>query len=129
MQTVKAILLGVGLLVLPGLSLGDLPESPNHGELVRQNDAWLAWNDPRSEWLSVEAFWLDYTARSSGKYWGRGMEYPPYREVSEFDTFLVELEQGPCLMIFFHGRWRRAEDVRRWDPQFNDLHGCPYVFD
>lgn len=31
-------------------------------------------------------------------------------------------------MEFFHNRWRRANDVRRWDPLFNEHGGCPDVF-
>ena len=42
---------------------------------------------------------------------------------------MVELAQGPCLMEFFHSRWRRANDVRRWDESHNEFGGCPYVFD
>jgi hypothetical protein len=32
-------------------------------------------------------------------------------------------------MALFHSRWRRANDVRRWDPKFNDYAGCPEVFE
>jgi len=32
-------------------------------------------------------------------------------------------------MEFIHERWRRANDVRRWDDAFNDYAGCPHVFD
>ncbi|MEM7020091.1 MAG: hypothetical protein AAF512_22465, partial [Pseudomonadota bacterium] len=60
--------------------------------------------------------------------WGQGTEYPSYKDVSEFDTFIVELDSGACLMEFFHSRWRRAQDVRRWDEKFNAYGGCPDVF-
>ena len=73
--------------------------------------------------------WSSYARSNEGKFWGRGTEYPPYAQVNEHDTFLIELDQGPCLMYFFHSRWRRAQDVRRWDPTFNEILGCPYVFD
>ena len=52
-----------------------------------------------------------------------------YEEVKEFDTLVIELEQGNCLMQFYHSRWRRANDVQRWNDIFNEYGGCPYVFE
>ncbi len=95
-----------------------------------QADSQGEGNSPR--WQSgtdIEAFWEDYAESRGGLTWGRSDEYPPYSEVNEGDTFLVELEQGVCLMEFFHNRWRRANDVRRWDESVNEYGGCPYVFD
>ncbi len=77
----------------------------------------------------IEAFWLQYADSKGGLSWGKSSDYPPYEEVKEGDTLLIQLEQGPCLMEFFHSRWRRANDVRRWDPSVNAYGGCPYVFD
>lgn len=77
----------------------------------------------------IEAFWLQYTTLKGGVTWGRASEYPEYEKVNEGDTFLVQLEQGACLMEFFHSRWRRANDVRRWGEAMNSYGGCPYVFD
>jgi len=67
--------------------------------------------------------------RGEERHWPGSSEYPPYAEVGDHDTFLVQTQSGPCLMYFFHGRWRRANDVRRWGDQFNDYGGCPQVFD
>ena len=129
MKSRTPTILGLAMLGWFVTATGDVPTDLENGELIRTSGEWRAWSAPNAEWLTVEAFWLDYAERTSGRYWGSGVAYPPYREVDEHDTFLVELEQGPCLMYFFHGRWRRAEDVRRWDPSFNNLLGCPYVFD
>lgn len=89
----------------------------------------LAWDVTEQQWVTLEQFWLNYAQRRGGLTWGRGNRYPPYDQVSELDTFLVETEYGPCLMEFFHTRWRRANDVRRWDPAFNEYAGCPHVFE
>jgi len=99
------------------------------GELMEHTDRLLAWDSERNQWVSPEQFWLQYAQRRGGLSWPRSQQYPPYREVKEFDTFLVETAHGPCLMEFFHNRWRRANDVRRWDQRFNDYGGCPRVFD
>lgn len=80
-------------------------------------------------WVEPLEFWLNYADRRGGLTWGRHSVYPPHRDVKELDTFMVELPQGPCLMEFFHERWRRANDVRRWNERFNDFGGCPHVFD
>ena len=88
-----------------------------------------AWDAEKNQWVDLEQFWLNYAERKGGLTWGRGADYPPYEQVKEFDTFMVEVKQGPCLMEFFHSRWRRANDVRRWDEAFNQYGGCPYVFD
>ena len=55
--------------------------------------------------------------------------YLDYHLVKEFDIFLVELPSGTCLMVFYHFRWRRVNDVWRWDYGFNDYSACPVVFD
>lgn len=77
----------------------------------------------------IESFWLRYADSKGGLTWGRTSEYPDYDKVKDGDTLLVELKQGPCLMEFFHSRWRRANDVRRWDDSINSFGGCPHVFD
>lgn len=83
----------------------------------------------RGEWLAPEAFWTAFAARSGGRDWGRGADYPPYAEVGEFDTFLVEIDGQSCLMQFFHQRWRLANDVQRWNERYNDFGACPRVFE
>lgn len=74
-------------------------------------------------------FWHNYAKANGGLTWGESDTYPEYDKVNEFDLFLVQTAQGPCLMEFFHSRWRRANDVRRWNPEFNKVLGCPHVFD
>ena len=123
----------------------------SHGELRRLNvdvgygseagseDGSDAGSDHKSDyetydataaaWVTPEAFWISYAESKGGLTWGRGGTYPPYKDVQEFDTFMVEGETGICLMEFFHSRWRRANDVRRWDPDFNKVYGCHRVFD
>ena len=105
------------------------PAAPSNGQLYTESDKTLAWSEISHQWLSPVDFWLEYAPTASGKFWGGGSDYPPYDDANEHDTLLIELEQGPCLMYFFHNRWRRAQDVRRWDPGFNEWSGCPYVFD
>lgn len=78
---------------------------------------------------NVEKFWERYIASRGGLSWERSATYPEYDKVKEGDTFMVVLEQGPCLMEFFHNRWRRANDVWRWGEDMNNYGGCPYVFD
>lgn len=99
------------------------------GELRRDGQHWVAWDDANKEWLGVEDFWRAYADRRGGLTWGSSTEYPPYEQVNELDTFLVQLPKGTCLMEFWHSRWRLANDVRRWDPKFNELLGCTQVFD
>ncbi len=79
--------------------------------------------------LDTEKFWRDYAKSKGGLTWGQSSQYPEYAKVKEGDTFMVEVAQGICLMEFFHNRWRRANDVRRWDDSINEYSGCPNVFD
>ncbi len=79
--------------------------------------------------INIETFWMDYANSKGGLTWGKSKTYPEYEKVKEGDTILIQVAQGPCLMEFFHERWRRANDVRRWDPSVNEYGGCPYVFD
>ena len=121
----------IGALIVASAMVGcATPEPTTADGQVRQFDGRVeAWDDINRTWVSLEQFWLNYAGRNGGLTWGRSAEYPPYDQVAEHDTFMVELESGPCLMEFFHERWRRANDVRRWDEAFNDYGGCPYVFD
>jgi len=88
----------------------------------------LAWNMNKSEWTSIELFWEDFAKSNEAKYWGLSNKYPNYDDVNNFDTILIQLKEGTCLMQFFHSRWRRANDVQRWHDAFNEHSGCPYVF-
>ena len=87
-----------------------------------------AWHANKSEWLSIDSFWQDFAKNNNTKSWPISETYPNYADVSELDTFTVKLEEGTCLMQFYHSRWRRANDVQRWDDAFNDYSACPYVF-
>ncbi|MEM9207925.1 MAG: hypothetical protein AAGA61_01660 [Pseudomonadota bacterium] len=100
------------------------------GQVASQSDGeFLAWDAVSAEWLSPVAFWRAFAARERGRNWGEGQDYPAYGDVREHDAFLVHTANGPCLMYFFHTRWRRANDVWRWGPEFNLYGGCPTVFD
>lgn len=100
-----------------------------HGQIIIQSGEAVAWYKPTEQWLSIDDFWKNWTDSRGGMTWGRSEMYPPYDQVKEQDTFLVEINGGTCLMEFWHSRWRRANDVRRWDDGFNDYSACPHVFD
>ena len=105
------------------------PADPRHGQVDASGSMPMVWDDGAARWVTPQAFWVAYARTTDGKFWGHNAEYPPFREVSEHDTLLIQGKGGVCLMYFFHGRWRRAQDVRRWDPAFNDIGACPHVFD
>ena len=88
-----------------------------------------AWDAVNAEWVSVELFWRRYADRRGGLTWGSRTEYPPYAKVREFDTMIINVPSGACMMEFFHSRWRRANNVRRCHVKFDEYGGCPYVFD
>ncbi len=103
-------------------------ESPSHGSFKTDGSAQV-WHSDKNTWQTPEQFWLDFTEKNGGLTWQQSREYPPYNEVNEHDTFMVEIDSGICLMEFFHSRWRRANDVRRWDDKFNNYSGCEKVFE
>lgn len=88
----------------------------------------LVWDVKSANWVTPEQFWQNYVAEKGGLTWAKSAQYPEYDRVKERDTFLVELDSGTCLMEFFHQRWRRANDVVRWDTRFNQYGGCADVF-
>ncbi len=88
----------------------------------------LAWDEVSQKWLKPLTFWRAFAQREGINSWGQSREYPAYGEVRELDVFMVERDSGLCLMQFYHQRWRRANDVRRWSPEFNSLEACPDVF-
>lgn len=92
----------------------------------------LSTQAPQLTWqpgTDVEIFWSKYTESKGGITFSQSSKFPKYEAVKEGDTFLIKLKQGLCLMEFFHSRWRRANDVRRWHDSINSYGGCPYVFD
>jgi hypothetical protein len=101
-----------------------------HG-MVRENfeQKIETWNENTKSWGTIEEFWLSHANKQGGLTWGKSKSYPDYSKVKEFDSLLIELPQGLCLMEFYHTRWRRANDVRRWDDAFNEYSACPYVFE
>lgn len=120
----------ISLMLLPFISHAEHGNrGQRDGQLAQHHNALQAWDAEKQAWVMPVAFWYNYADRNGGLTWGRGADYPPYDEVNEHDTFMVETKAGPCLMEFFHSRWRRANDVRRWDLKFTDYAGCPHVFD
>ena len=120
------------LLLIAAAAAADINGQP--GERDGQVQAldggrFVAWDATTSQWLAPVDFWRNFAARERGKNWGGGTEFPPYSQVNEHDAFLYEHESGPCLMYFFHTRWRRANDVWRWGDAFNEYGGCANVFD
>jgi hypothetical protein len=123
-------LLTLVLALGPAVALAERPAHLADGQIHPRPDGRLeVWDAEARQWRDPDAFWLAYAQRRGELTWGRGRDYPPYAQVEEHDTFLVELDSGVCLMEFFHRRWRRANDVQRWDDAFNDYGGCPRVFD
>lgn len=120
-----------GIYLLAALILGLTTvqaDSFRHGDIRPQNPG-LACDEDVREWLTVDQFWVNYAEARGGITWRRLSQYSEYSKVREHDTFMVQSAAGLCLMEFFHKRWRRANDVRRWDPLFNEYAGCPRVFE
>lgn len=103
--------------------------SIEHGEVVSKNGVSLAWDKNENKFVSLEQFFRNYAQSKGGITWGESENYPPYHKVKELDLFMVKIDNKICLMEFFHERWRRANDVRRWDEKFNEFSACPIVFD
>ncbi|MEM1402594.1 MAG: hypothetical protein AAGG55_04635 [Pseudomonadota bacterium] len=133
MRTAEPLfLLLLPLLVLLSTSVvhAQPPRDASNGEIfLRENGEVLAYRDSSESWVPLEEFWVSYARNSEGRFWGKTADYPVYSKVAEHDTLLEVRDEGVCLMYFFHTRWRRAQDVRRWDPMQNEVLGCPHVFD
>ena len=117
------------ILLLAPLAFAEREPGSRDGEVQPAGEAFVAWDAERALWLSPDDFWTSFAERRRGRIWPAADEFPPYADVNEHDTFLYQHESGPCLMYFFHTRWRRANDVWRWDPRFNEYAGCAKVFD
>jgi hypothetical protein len=125
----RATIFALILIFANGVALAQ-SDGSHDGEVRKTaNSSLESWDSQTSEWISLDEFWERYAARRGGITWGKRTAYPAYERVRELDTLMIELESGQCLMEFFHTRWRRANDVRRWDDAFNEYAGCPYVFD
>ena len=116
------------LLLLCFLSISAFAMDYSHGEVVVKDGKELAWDDKDKKFVNLEEFFRNYAKRNGGLTWGEGKEYPEYNKVKEYDLFMVQVDSGICLMEFYHERWRRANDVRRWDDKFNSFSGCADVF-
>lgn len=123
----KTILKLVLLAVLGVSSLSAMDY--NNGEVVKKDGKVQAWDEDKNKFVSIEEFWQSYAKKNGGITWGQSSKYPPYNDVKEYDLFMVEIGDKTCLMEFYHTRWRRANDVRRWDDAFNNYSACPIVFE
>ena len=124
--------LSVVLFLIAGSAYADTGLSPGDrdGQVhALDGNSFVAWDAIKEHWLAPEDFWRSFAERRRGRIWPGGTEFPSYTKVNEHDTFLYQLESGPCLMYFFHTRWRRANDVWRWGDEFNEYGGCPDVLD
>ncbi|MBM7070825.1 hypothetical protein JQC92_02060 [Shewanella sp. 202IG2-18] len=117
---IAALLLSVSSLVVA---------APHNGEVKGSGNKMQMWEQSSNGWVGVETFWNNFAKENGGLTWGDTKVWPEYDKLKERDLMLIEVKQGKCLMEFFHGRWRRAQDVQRWDDRVNEYGGCPYVFD
>ncbi len=101
----------------------------HHGQVTLKEGVQQAWDSTNKKFVSLEEFWRTHAKRNGGLTWGQSATYPPYNDVKEYDLFMVEVGDEICLMEFYHSRWRRANDVRRWDEAFNEYSACAKVFD
>ena len=116
------------LLFVATLAAAAVPPGTRDGEVRMHGESMLVWDGQKTSWLSADQFWTSFAERRRGRIWPASGDFPPFAEVREHDTFLYRHETGPCLMYFFHNRWRRANDVWRWDARFNSYGGCANVF-
>jgi len=126
----KKSILWITLLVSLVFTLASYAHDHTKKELKTNTDGRVVvWHNANQQWVEPEKFWLAYAKERGGLTWGQRTSYPPYNQVKEFDTVLIQLDNGHCLMEFFHSRWRRANDVRRWGTGFNLYSACPFVFE
>lgn len=111
------------------ISVSSLAIAAENGEVRESNGKMQMWEQSSKQWVDVETFWHIFATQRGGLTWGVTDAYPEYGKVKEHDLMIIKLKQGNCLMEFFHSRWRRAQDVRRWDAKVNEYGGCPHVFD
>ena len=123
------MVLFLGLMSSSVSALQDSQETPDGQIFQNVDETMIVWDASKKKWMKIEDFWKSFSLRNGGKDWGEGRQFPNYSEVNEADTFVYVTDKGKCLMEFFHERWRRAQDVERWDERFNQYSGCPYVFD
>ncbi len=124
--------ISIALVLAASIAYADAhpPAGDRDGQVHVLNDGdFVAWDPISERWLDPEDFWRSFAERKRGRIWPASTDFPPYDDVNEHDTFLYQHESGPCLMYFFHRRWRRANDVWRWGSEFNEYGGCPKVFD
>ena len=102
-----------------GFRHGQTHQSERHGFVV--------WDNRVKRWVSPRRFWNNYAKRKGDRYWGQRRFYPSSRFVKEHDLITINTSNGSCLMEYYHGRWRRANDVWRWNRRFNQYSGCSNV--
>ncbi len=116
-------------LTAPAMSQSAPQNIHSDGEIrLQANGNLQSWDSTLTKWVQPKQFWLNYANRTGGLTWGKRSDYPPYEKVNEYDSLIIEQENDSCMMTFFHTRWRRANDVWRWDDQFNEYSACPDVF-
>lgn len=117
------------LLTLSFAHPGACQQQPEHGELREEGPMLLVWHR-QSRWISPDRFFELELERLDGPTYGTVRTYPPYANVSEWETLIDQLPDGrTCPMVFFHQRWRRLPDVLGLHPKLRNFGGCADVFD
>lgn len=99
-----------------------------HGQThADQRHGFVVWDNRVRRWVSPRRFWRNYAKRKGDRYWGQRKFYPNIKFVKEHDVVTIITPGGSCLMEYYHGRWRRANDVWRWNRRFNSYGGCTNV--
>jgi len=115
--------------LLAALAVAPLAQAMENGDVRNTDGALQVWSEARQAWVEPPLFFADDLKTLNGPTYGRTSTYPPYEQVSEWDTLIDLLPDGrECPMVFFHQRWRRLADVRALDDQLRNFGGCRDVF-
>ncbi len=100
---------------------------PVNGQALEAPDSragFLVYFEPMRIWIDPEVFWYRWADAQRAFLWNGGAELPAGADVEDGNMFIIETDDGPCLLVRRAGRWQQAGDVWGWSKRLRDHGGC-----
>ncbi len=110
----------------PALAQGaaSTPKNGDTREDPAERAGFLVYFAPLRIWIDPDVFWYRWADEQKAFLWNGARELPAGPKVEDGNMFIVESDDGPCLLVRRDGVWRKAGDVYGWSERLRRHGGC-----
>lgn len=107
-----------------GASLASAPRNGDTRDDPASRTGFLVYFAPLRIWVDPDVFWYRWADEQKAFLWNGGRELPAGGEVQDGHMFIIETDDGPCLLVRRGGVWRKAGAVFGWSERLRRYGGC-----